>query len=197
MGVETISGIENLSAVHDSARKLYRNVAQEQDARQPEAREENPVKVSVQPNSSTMSKIGSLTDEKNLFAKSIRETDTTLGKFSDTLDKMKVQLTTIVKNWPPFSADSQERKKILMEYVSLRKEIERLTVPPPPKPVYENNTDLWEKLGYTDSAKLKSSIPEVSPTTTDSEVSKALSGVEKLQSVVADGRNELVRAVIG
>jgi len=198
MGVEPISGVDNLAAVHDyTGRKAYQAAEREQETRRADTLKESSVKVSVQPNAAAMGKFGGLSEEKNDFAKSIRTTDTALGKVSDLLDRMRAPLNTIVKNYPPFPADSQDRKNLLMEYVSLRKEIEKLMVPPPPKPVYENNVRLWEKLGYADAENLRNSFPEVTSSSSDMEVAGALDGLDELRAVVSDGRSELVRSVTG
>lgn len=198
MGVEPISGVDNLAAVHDyTGRKAYQAVEREQETRRTDTLKESSIKVSVQPNAAAMGKFGGLSEEKNDFAKSIRATDTALGKVSELLDRMRAPLKTIVKNYPPFPADSQDRKNLLMEYVSLRKEIEKLMVPPPPKPVYENNVRLWEKLGYADAETLRNGFPEVTSSSSDMEVAGALDGLDELRAVVSDGRGELVRSVTG
>jgi len=198
MGVEPISGVDNLAAVHDyTGRKAYQAAEREQETRRTDTLKESSVKVSVQPNAAAMGKFGGLSEEKNDFAKSIRATDTALGKVSELLERMRTPLKTIVKNYPPFPADSQDRKNLLMEYVSLRKEIEKLMVPPPPKPVYENNVRLWEKLGYADAETLRTGFPEVTSSSSDMEVAGALDGLDELLAVVSDGRSELVRSVTG
>ena len=198
MGVESISGVDNLVAVHDyTGRKAYQAAEREQATRRTDTLKESSIKVSVQPNAAAMGKFGGLSEEKNDFAKNIRATDTALGKVSDLLDRMRAPLNSIVKNFPPFPADSQERKELLMEYVSLRKEIEKLMVPPPPKPVYENNVRLWEKLGYADAETLRNGFPEVTSSSSDMEVAGALDGLDELRVVVSEGRSELVRSVTG
>ena len=79
-----------------------------------------------------------------------------------------------------------------MSYISLRKEILSMTFPPPPAPVYEKNTSLWEKLGYTETVSIASSVPEISSTSTDTEVHAASKILGELGSAVTKAQNELV-----
>jgi len=101
------------------------------------------------------------------------------------------------KNYPPFPRDSQERKDLLMSYVSLRKEIIKMMVPPPPPPVYEKNTSLWEKLGYNENGSVASVVPDIAATATDAEVGAAWEALQGLSDAVGTGRNELARFVSG
>jgi hypothetical protein len=142
-----------------------------------------------------MDKLGSVNEEKNLFATAIRETDKALHEVSNVTVKMKVRLETIVKNFPPFTMDSAERKDLLMSYISLRKEIEKMTFPKPPAPVYENNQKLWEKLDFTDSRKVAEAIPELAATAPDRQVRRAVGSLNELQTSLGDGRKELFRTI--
>lgn len=65
-------------------------------------------------------------------ARSIRAANTAMNAIGDNLVKMKQHLEGIVKNFPPFPQGSDERMKLLKSYNSLRKQIDALTVPPPP-----------------------------------------------------------------
>ena len=68
----------------------------------------------------------------NAAAGAIRNTDRSLESFSQKIDKLKAPLETIVKNFPPFSPEDKAREKLLMNYSSIRKEIDQLTLPAPP-----------------------------------------------------------------
>ncbi|HEY5514044.1 MAG TPA: hypothetical protein VIK40_10420, partial [Geomonas sp.] len=65
-------------------------------------------------------------------AGAIRNADRSLATLGQKLDALKAPLETIVKNFPPFSPQDKARMKLLMDYSSLRKEIDQLTLPPPP-----------------------------------------------------------------
>jgi hypothetical protein len=71
----------------------------------------------------------------NATAGAIRNTDRTLEALGQKIDAMKVPLESIQKNFPPFSLQDAARRKLLMNYASLRKEIDQLTLPPPPEVV--------------------------------------------------------------
>ena len=195
MGVDPIGGMEKMAPVQDSIRKVYQNVSGDQKTSSTQGVGGDTVSVSLQRSSSTMDKLGSVNEEKNLFATAIRETDKALHEVSNVTVKMKVRLETIVKNFPPFTMDSAERKDLLMSYISLRKEIEKMTFPKPPAPVYENNQKLWEKLDFTDSRKVAESIPALDETSSDSQVRRAVGSLNELQASLGDGRKELFRTI--
>jgi hypothetical protein len=67
-----------------------------------------------------------------------------------------------------------------------------MTFPPPPAPVYEKNTSLWEKLGYTDKGSIASSVPDISSTATDTEVIATSKILGELGSAVSTAQNELM-----
>jgi hypothetical protein len=71
-------------------------------------------------------------ERSNTAAGAIRDTDRSLETFGQKIDTLKAPLETIVKNFPPFSPQDKARVKLLMNYSSLRKEIDQLTLPPPP-----------------------------------------------------------------
>jgi len=66
----------------------------------------------------------------NEVAGSIRKADVTMDTIGRILAKMKSHLETIVKNYPPFPKDSSERVRMLEGFAALKREIQRLTVPP-------------------------------------------------------------------
>lgn len=77
---------------------------------------------------------GALRHERdNALAGAVRQSDRALQSLSQKIDALKAPLDAIVKNFPPFAPQDQERLKLLREYSSLRKEIDRLTLPPPPE----------------------------------------------------------------
>lgn len=195
MGVDLVGGSEKVAPVHDSVRMAYQKTPADQNTKSKQEAGGDPVSVSLQRSASTMGKLGSVNEDKNLFATSIRETDKALHQVSNVAVKMKERLETIVKNYPPFTQDSAERKALLMSYVSLRKEIEKLTFPKPPPPVYENNQKLWDKLDLSDTQKVNEAIPSLDVTSSDSQVRQAVGSLDELQSSLGEGRNELFRTI--
>ncbi len=195
MGVDPIGGNEKVAPVHDSVRMAYQKTTEDQKAKSTQGAGGDQVSVSLQRSASTMGKLGSVNEDKNLFATSIRETDKSLHEVSTRTVKMKERLQTIVKNYPPFNQDSAERKALLMSYVSLRKEIEKLTFPKPPAPVYENNQKLWEKLDFSNTKKVAEAIPALDVASSDSQVQHAVGSLDELQTSLSDGRKELFRTM--
>ncbi|WP_328755691.1 hypothetical protein [Geomonas propionica] len=71
-------------------------------------------------------------ERQNSTAAAIRETDQAAKELGQNIDRLKRPLETIVKNFPPFAPQDKERVKLLRSYTALRKEIDQLTLPPPP-----------------------------------------------------------------
>ena len=67
---------------------------------------------------------------RNTLAKVVREVDTTMENMEHYIDDMKKHLMAIVKNYPPFPLNSEDRANLLRSFVSIRKVIEHLTYPP-------------------------------------------------------------------
>jgi hypothetical protein len=196
MGVDPLGGNDKVVApVQDSVRMAYQKTSADQKAKSTQGAGGDPVSVSLQRSASTMGKLGSVNEDKNLFATGIRETDKVLQNVSTITVKMKERLETIVKNFPPFAQDSLERKELLMSYVSLRKEIEKLTFPKPPAPVYENNQKLWEKIDFSDTRKVAEALPVLDETSSDSQVRRAVGSLDELQTSLGEGRKELFRTI--
>lgn len=71
--------------------------------------------------------------QREELANAIRKRDEALQGLSQNIVRMKIPLETIVKNFPPFTSEDRTRMKLLREYAAIRKEIDRLTFPPPPE----------------------------------------------------------------
>jgi len=192
MAIEPISGSEKILTMQDQMRNSYQAAAPPQQPGLKSQQTEDPVAVSLQRSSATMGRLDSFMEEKNLLAKNIRNVAETLTKVGDVIGGMNETLAKIVKNYPPFPPDSSERKDLLMSYISLRKEILGMTFPPPPQPLYERDTTLWDKLGYTDKGNIAANVPELSPAAPDSEVIAASKTLNNFGSTVTTARSELV-----
>jgi len=192
MAIDAIGGNEQMAPMQDQVRKTYQAAVPQQQQGLNVQQNDEPVSVSIQRSSSTMGRLDSFNEQKNLMARNIRTTSDALATISEVVDGMKENIGKIIKNYPPFPPDSSERKEILMSYVSLRKEILNMTFPPPPAPLYEKNATPWEKLGYTEKGGIASSVPEISSTATDSELRAASKILAELGSAVSSAQNELV-----
>ena len=195
MAIEAVGGMEKMVTAHDQVRRTYQSAAQHQQTEAALQQDDGPVSVSLRKSSATMGRLECFHEDNNLIAQSIRETDGALQGIADGIDGMARKLDTIRKNYPPFSRDSQERKDLLMSYVSLRKEIIKMMIPPPPPPIYEKNTSLWEKLGYNKNGSIASAVPDIAATASDAEVGTAWQSLDGLRDAVGTGRGELARFV--
>jgi hypothetical protein len=68
-----------------------------------------------------------------VLAQKIRSIDTTIQHVERNVHQMNQLLDGIVKSFPPFPIDSDERIQTLRQFSSLRKMIDQLTFPPPDK----------------------------------------------------------------
>jgi len=138
----------------------------------------------------TLQKIGNLTALSNSTAKSLRETVNGLSLSTEMLDKMKAKLETITKNFPPFPIDSSERKKLLMSYRSLQKEIEKLTIPAPPPPAYDKVAEMWgdlfgqNKSGSVTTVDLPDNASDAVVAKTAEQIAGTSEAVTKLNSAI-------------
>jgi hypothetical protein len=192
MAIEPIGGSEKISAMPDQIRKGYQATVPQQQSEVPGQQNDDHVAVSLQRSSATMGRLDSLMEEKNLLAKNIRSAAKALGKATDVIGSMNETLAMIIKNYPPFPPDSSERKDLLMSYVSLRKEILGMTFPPPPEPLYERDSTVWDKLGYPETGSMASRVPDLSATASDYEVLAASRVLGDLGATVTTARRELV-----
>lgn len=109
----------------------------------------------------------------NDLVKGVRQTNEELNKVAEQAAQMQGNLMTIVKNYPPYPIESMERRELLMSYMSLRKEIESLMVPPPPQPVYEKVKSMWEALFAQNGQLQPSAVPAVDSGSSDAAVQTA------------------------
>ncbi|MHC1698306.1 MAG: hypothetical protein AB9919_09680 [Geobacteraceae bacterium] len=195
MAIEPIGGSEKITVMQDQLRNSYQAAIPQQQPGLTSQQAEDSVAVSLQRSSAVMGRLDSFMEEKNLLAKNIRSAVETLTKVGDVIGGMNETLAKIVKNYPPFPPDSSERKDLLMSYISLRKEILGMTFPPPPEPLYERNSTVWDKLGYSDKGGMASSVPGLSSTTPDAEVIAVSKVLGELGTAVTTARRELVSFV--
>ena len=76
-------------------------------------------------------KLETIHSRSNSVARTIRIADENMGKIENYIDRMKIELQRIVKNYPPFPPGSQERVKRLKSINAFRRLIDQLTIPPP------------------------------------------------------------------
>jgi hypothetical protein len=90
-------------------------------------------KDSLSKNHSTWSDLQKINDSSNEVAQKRQTGDKILNGVEGSVDGMKAQLEKIIKNFPPYPPEDQERMKLLRNYAGFRKLIDELTLPPPEK----------------------------------------------------------------
>lgn len=148
-------------------------------------------------NLETAKLIEQMHSQLNQLAKGIRETNEGLVQATEKSEQMRSTLQTILKNYPPFSAESSERQKILMSYVSIRKEIEQLTIPPPPSPVYEKVKHMWDSIFSQDGQILFPVIPTLSPSSSDQQLKEAAKVLSRSSEKLASLSTGITEALTG
>lgn len=67
--------------------------------------------------------------KKNERVKGVQATNEGINNLSEQINQMSAKLEVIIKNFPPFSKDSEQRQELLMNYNSIRQEILKMSVP--------------------------------------------------------------------
>lgn len=67
----------------------------------------------------------------NEVSRSIREADSVMDEIGKAIGQLEKILNRIIKNYPPFPRGSEERVKLLASFNTIRRMIDRLTIPPP------------------------------------------------------------------
>ncbi|MDD2733791.1 MAG: hypothetical protein PHF56_07600 [Desulfuromonadaceae bacterium] len=127
--------------------------------------------------------------DKNDLATRIRQSDSALDVAASRVQAMKTNLAKIVKNYPPFAIDSKERMELLRSFISLRKEIDSMTIPaPPPQPGVQMKSVIWQDKGLT------SLLPgELAINAPDNQVRAAHDQLAGAAQSIGEGRQELQR----
>ncbi|MGA1874716.1 MAG: hypothetical protein ACMUIA_03825 [bacterium] len=66
-----------------------------------------------------------------MVAKHVRSFDMAIHTISDYIERMKEQLETFVKHYPPYPPGSEERVRLLRSFQAFRRQIDQLTIPRP------------------------------------------------------------------
>ena len=157
---------------------------------QQEQRDTVQVKSSMVKNLDAVKAIEQMHSRLNDLVKGVRQSNEELNKAAEQVSQMQSGLMSIVKNFPPFPIESQERRDLLMSYMSLRKEIEGLMVPPPPQPVYEKVKSMWEALFAQNGQMQAAAIPDLDAGSGDKLVQVAAETLQqtgKQLSALSDG----------
>jgi hypothetical protein len=131
----------------------------------------------------------------NQQIKSVRETNEALNKEATQVEQMSTNLNSIMKNFPPFPVSSKERQEILMSYTSLRQEILKMMVPPPPQQIYDQVKDTWKSLFADNGQLLPSAVPPLQPDSSDASVKDAAKGLDTTGQKLAGLSSSITQAL--
>lgn len=110
-------------------------------------------------------------------ALNLHRIDHSMTDLEKMVSKMINQLLEIRRTLPPFKPEDAERVRILRSYIGLRHLIDALTIPPPAK-----------------SEQIKEGIilPELNERSTDQEIDRAITDLEKSVTFIQDKRSSLL-----
>lgn len=127
--------------------------------------------------------------------KSVRKTNEAINQQTDGIEKLTTALNLIMKNFPPFPVDSKERQEILMSYSSIRKEIMKMMVPPPPAQVYEQVKDTWKTVLDENGQLQPGAVPAVQSESSDAAVGEAANELSKSAQSLATLSSSVTQAL--
>lgn len=133
----------------------------------------------------TLKSLEGLQKKSNELAQDLRSTSKNITAVTDMVTKMQSNLASITKNFPPFNIESQERQQILMSYISIRQQLEKMTIPPPPSPLYENISNIWKKSIGKDGTLLPEAVPALQTNSSDNNVQLAEKNLQDTQENLA------------
>lgn len=147
-------------------------------------------------NLDTVRAIEQMHSRLNELVKGVRQTNENLNKAVETVAQMQGSLMAIVKNYPPYPIDSMERRELLMSYMSLRKEIESLMVPPPPQPVYEKVKSMWEAMFAQNGQLRAGSVPALDTSAGDKQVQQGAESLGRFSDQLGNMSDLITQALI-
>lgn len=148
-------------------------------------------------NLDTVKAIEQMHTRMNQLVKGTRETNEALNKAAEQVNFMQGNLTSIIKNFPPFPIDSKERQELLMSYTSIRQEMMKMTIPQPPPPMYEQVKHEWDKTVGQNGQMLSSAVPALETTSSDTQVNEAAARLENASTGLANLSSSVTKALIG
>lgn len=148
-------------------------------------------------NLDTVKAIEQMHSRMNELVKGTRETNEALNKAAEQVNFMQSNLTSIIKNFPPFPIDSKERQDLLMSYTSIRQEMMKMTIPQPPPPMYEQVKHEWDKTVGQNGQMLSSAVPALDTSSSDTQVKEASFQLDKASTGLANLSSSVTKALIG
>lgn len=151
---------------------------------------------SITKNLDTVKAIEQMHSRLNELVKGVRQTNEQLNKAAEQVAQMQGSAMAIVKNYPPYPIESVERRELLMSYMSLRKEIESLMIPPPPQPVYERVKSMWEAMFSQNGQMLPSAVPALEAGSGDKQVQQAAAQLSQTHGQLSSMSDQVTQALL-
>lgn len=146
-------------------------------------------------NVDTVRAIEQMHTRMNQQIKSVRMTNEAINQQAAGIEKLTTTLNSIMKNFPPFPVDSKARQEILMSYTSIRKEIMKMSVPPPPAPVYEQARDTWKTILDENGQLQPGAVPNLQNDSSDAALGDAANGLGKSAQSLANLSSSVTQAL--
>ncbi len=136
----------------------------------------------------------------NATARQVRTMDTQVQNMAQPIQRMITDIRTFRKNFPPFPRGSEERERLLNSFQGIRKQIERLTLPPKKETVQGSDVsqpgslgtlmERYEKLLQT----IRERLPDIPAATSDVAFQKLEQELETLLAFVSEQHGERVES---
>ena len=147
-------------------------------------------------NLDTVKSIEQMHAKMNQLVKNVRETNEVLNKAAEQVSQLQSNVT-MIKNFPPFPADSQERQSLLMSYSAIRQEILKMSVPPVPASLHEQVKHLWDSVVGENGQIMASAVPALEADSSGAQVQDAGAQLDKTSNGLASLSSGITQALIG
>ncbi len=140
----------------------------------------------------------------NAMARQIRAMDTQVQNLAHAIRRMSTDIRAFRKNFPPFPRGSEERERLLNSFQGIRKQIERLTIPPKSKAVPNDqgqDVSQMRSLGTlmeryeTLLQTIRERLPAIPADTTDVAMQKLEQELETLLAFIYEQHGERVEFI--
>ncbi len=143
----------------------------------------------------TLKRIGNTSDILNALASNLRQTSAGLTAANTITEKMKTTLDVVVKNYPPYPVEDRGRMEQLMNYSSLRNQLQSMMIPAPPPPLYGKIKHMWENLVSGQDGTIQA--PSLPQDAIHSHVNAAAKQLDAISSQISLVQETMTNSVLG
>jgi len=142
-----------------------------------------------------------LKSSANAVARQTRAMDTQVQNIAHQIRRMATDIRAFRKNFPPFPRGSEERERLLNSFQGIRKQIERLTLPPKKDAAHSLQGDDGSQAGSSSTLierfesllqTIGARLPEMPAGRSDADFQKLEEHLETLLEFISQERAELV-----